>query len=99
MSSQLQSCSTTSSMDSLNNQLLGSHPHYPHQMLMSVQPKKKGIRSSLVGRLFSSSKRDKMLKERDVGSPIYTNYASDSSDYGTIGEISVLITVLIFYKI
>ena len=80
----LQSCSATSSMDSLNKQIIANHSqhqHYSNQLMLgSQQPKKKGIKSSLVSRLFSSPKREKLKSDRSVGNPIYANYV-DNSDY------------------
>jgi hypothetical protein len=54
-------------------------------MMSSQQPKKKGIKSSLVGRLFSSSKREKLKGDRSIGNPIYANYV-DNSDYMSIPD-------------
>ncbi len=84
---QLQTCSATSSMDSLNNKIVSNHhQHYSNQVMMSSQqPKKKGIKSSLVGRLFSSSKREKLKGDRSIGNPIYANYV-DNSDYISIPD-------------
>lgn len=73
-------------MDSLNKQLISNHhQHYPQLLMASQQPKKKGIKSSLVGRLFSSSKREKLKVDRTIGTPIYANYV-DTSDYMTIPD-------------
>ena len=51
-------------------------------------PKKKSIKSSLVGRLFSSSKRDKLKTHME---PIYANYNIDTSDYITLPEAMSLL--------
>jgi hypothetical protein len=74
-------------MDSLNNKIVSNHhQHYSNQVMMSSQqPKKKGIKSSLVGRLFSSSKREKLKGDRSIGNPIYANYV-DNSDYISIPD-------------
>ncbi len=90
---QLQTCSATSSMDSLNNKIISNHhQHYSNQVMMSSQqPKKKGIKSSLVGRLFSSSKREKLKGDRSIGNPIYANYV-DNSDYISIPDAMSLLS-------
>ncbi|CAG2162262.1 unnamed protein product [Oppiella nova] len=78
----LQTGSANSSMDSLNKQLIANHSQHQHySQLMSSQqnPKKKGIKSSLVSRLFSSPKREKLKSDRIIGNPIYANYME--SDY------------------
>ena len=54
-------------------------------MMASQQPKKKGIKSSLVSRLFSSPKREKLKGDRSIGNPIYANYV-DNSDYISLPE-------------
>ncbi|XP_054152910.1 liprin-alpha-1-like isoform X2 [Oppia nitens] len=86
---QLQSVSANSSMDSLNKQMLANHPqhqHYSQYIMSSPQnPKKKGIKSSLVSRLFSSPKREKLKGDRIIGNPIYANYP-DTSDYMSLPE-------------
>ena len=86
----LQPCSATSSMDSLNKQIIANHSQHQHysaaqQHWPSQQPKKKGIKSSLVSRLFSSPKREKLKSDRTIGNPIYANYV-DNSDYITLPE-------------
>lgn len=63
------------------------HQHYSlaQQHWPSQQPKKKGIKSSLVSRLFSSPKREKLKSDRTIGNPIYANYV-DNSDYITLPD-------------
>ncbi|RWS16253.1 liprin-alpha-2-like protein [Dinothrombium tinctorium] len=89
-----QPCSTTSSMDSLNRRLV-SQNHFQHTQHMHPtsyplymssplpQQKKKGLKSSLVSRLFSSSKRDK-LKHQPQFYP--GNYVVDPNDYISVGD-------------
>ncbi|RWS26650.1 liprin-alpha-2-like protein [Leptotrombidium deliense] len=89
-----QPCSTTSSMDSLNRRLMAQN-HYPQTQHLQAanypfymssplpQQKKKGIKSSLVSRLFSSSKRDKLKQQQQFYAG---NYMVDSSDYIAIGD-------------
>lgn len=96
-----QACSTTSSMDSLDRRLVQSnsqihpsqsHMHYPvYVSSQSPQlPKKKGIKGSLVGRLFrSGSKRDKL--GQGGSQQFYSgNYNVDSSDYIAIGDLQAM---------
>lgn len=88
-----QPCSTTSSMDSLDRRLVASqhpqhasHMHYPiYVTSQSPLPKKKGIKGSLVGRLFrSGSKREKLNQQEQQ---FYAGNYSDSSDYIAIGDV------------
>ncbi|XP_015786470.1 liprin-alpha-1 isoform X2 [Tetranychus urticae] len=90
-----QPCSTTSSMDSLSKRLYPpnhyqvgqqspqqQHPMYPYYVSSPIPPqKKKGIKSTLVGKLFSSSKRDKLKYQQQF---YMGNYPIDSSDYITM---------------